>query len=370
MENAILMSELIKIELPSLVLSANEKWEWKKRMDMHLANEKSDWLKYIYEFLSRWLDESDTIELKTSGSTGEPKIIRVRKETMLFSAQQTTDYFQFKNGEQWLLCLPAQFIAGQMMIIRAILNEIEFWATEPKINLQKLNGSFDFAAMIPMQVDEYLSSNLKIKNIIIGGAAISQQVEQKLKKTAGTQFYATYGMTETVSHIALRKINGNNHSEYFTSLKNILVGKDDRGCLTIYHKNYSQNVICTNDLVEFNTKNEFKIIGRLDNVINSGGLKIIPEEIEKVIAELIPNRILVGGFPDEKLGDKPVLLIEGNSWDNSTLLLFKKSLADKLEKNKSPKEIIFINQFSETENGKINRKLTKETYLKNRLNNL
>lgn len=362
--------EPVKIILPSIEISLIEKQEkcnfYKKEMNATSEN----WLKEIYSFLLQWLDEGETIETKTSGSTGEPKTILINKSTLIFSAKQTSDYFGFRKNEKWLLCLPCNFIGGKMMLVRAILNEAELFAVEPKIDLTFLKGEFDFAAMIPLQAEKYLTGNFKVKKIIIGGTSVPKLLEDKLKLEKRTDFFATYGMTETVSHIALRKVNGMDTSDYFAPLKNILLGKDERGCLTIYNKNYSEHVIVTNDLVEFNSKNEFKIIGRWDNIINYGGLKIIPEEIEKTVNLLIPNRILICGLPDDNTYEKPVLFIEGIKWDNSTLYLFEKSLNDKLEKNKIPKEIIFIDSFIETGNGKINRKATKENYLKNLRSNL
>ncbi len=354
--------EPVKIILPSLEISKSEKLDISNFYKEKMISSTENWLKEIYSFLLQWLDESETIETKTSGSTGGPKTIYIKKSTLLFSAKQTTDYFNFKSSENWLLCLPAQFIGGRMMIIRAILNQVGLFAVEPKIDLTFLKGEFDFAAMIPLQVEKYLTGDFKIKKIIIGGTSVPKLLEDKLKLETDTHYYSTYGMTETVSHIALRKINGADSSDYYFPLKNILVGKDERGCLTVYHKNYSDHVIISNDLVEFNPQNEFKIIGRWDNIINSGGLKIIPEEIEKVISSFIPNRILVGGLPDDGLGEKLVLFIEGNKWDNATLSLFTKALNDHLEKNKTPKEIIFVDSFIETGNGKINRKATKELF--------
>lgn len=323
-------------------------------------NASEDWLKEIYSFLLDWHNGKDDIQLKTSGSTGVPKIMSIKKSTMIFSALQTIDYFQLKKGNNFLLCIPAEYIGGKMMLLRALLCEADIYAIPPKLNLKLPDVNIDFAAMIPIQAENYLkNSNHFIDKIIIGGASISNQLENRIRLNTFTKFWSTYGMTETVSHVALRKLNGLNEAQYYTPLKNVLIGTDERGCLTIYNKNYNENVIVTNDLVEFDSENNFRVIGRIDNVINSGGLKIIPEILEEEINGLIDRRNLLIGLEDEMLGQKLILLIEGEKLDETSLDLLKNTLREKF-KSKSPKDIYFIDKFVETENGKVNRKATKK----------
>ncbi len=352
---SVLMNREIKIELPPLNPSTEVRNKYFLLYRKEFESSEEPWLKDIFSFLSDWVDESEIIRVKTSGSTGIPKNIEVKKSTMIFSAKQSSDYFQFRTNEKWLLCVPASFIGGQMFLVRAILSGAEVFAMDPKIDLH-LENEYDFASMIPMQVEKYIHSSHQIKKILIGGAAIPPKLESELRKIDHTQFFASYGMTETVSHVALRKVNGDGNSEYFSGFKNILLGTDERGCLTIYHKNYSENVLVTNDLVEFDSQGRFRVIGRADNIINSGGLKIIPEEIEKKISEIISQRIMVIGIPDESTGEKPILLIEGEKLDVSTLLILKSHLSENFDKKKAPKEIIFIDCFEETESGKLDRK--------------
>jgi O-succinylbenzoic acid--CoA ligase len=363
------LSNIIQIEIPPIALSDTEKKKWHSLYAEKLILENEEWIKDIYSFLMRWTDTNDTIDLQTSGSTGTPKIIQVKKTAMIFSAQQSVAFFNFLKDEKWLLCLPAQFIGGQMIFVRAMVCGANVFATEPKIDFT-ITGNFDFASMIPMQAEKYPESDLTIKRILIGGASVPKFIEEKLQKNTSTEFYASYGMTETISHIALRKINGANASYYFKPLKNILLTSDERGCLTIYNRNYSEDVINTNDLVEFNAENEFMIIGRADHIINSGGLKIIPETIEKIISSVLPGPILVIGIPDEKLTEKPILLIEGREKDASVIKLLKNYIIENIEKNKQPKEIVFVARFDYTESGKVNRKATRENYLRSFLRNL
>lgn len=361
---SILMSKEMKIELPPLHPSKEEREKYSQLYKSEWESSEETWQKDIFSFLSDWVNENEAIVLKTSGSTGIPKSIEVKKSTMIFSATQSSEYFRFNKKEKWLLCIPAAFIGGQMVLVRAIMNEAEVFAVDPKINLQ-LENEYDFASMIPLQVEKYIHSTHRIKRILIGGSSIPAKLESELKTVHHTLFFASYGMTETVSHIALRKVNGDGNSEYFSGFKNILLGTDDRGCLTIYHKNYSENVLITNDLVEFDSHGGFKITGRADNIINSGGMKISPEEIEKKLSEIIPQRMIVIGIPDENTGEKPILLIEGEKFDPSTIMILKNHLAENFEKRKTPKEIFFMDRFEETENGKLDRKNTKGVYLKN-----
>lgn len=362
--NFILIEITIQIPLPPSEIQKNEIQKWINFYSEKLNETNEKWLKDIYAFLFLWINENDFIEISTSGSTGTPKIIQVKKESMRFSAKQTIAYFGFKENEKWLLCLPAKFIGGQMVLVRAILSGTKIFACEPKIDFSFTN-EFDFASMTPMQADKYCHSEFKIKKILIGGAAIPKQIENKLKKTKKTDFYASYGMTETVSHIALRKVNGNDSSDYFTPFKNILLSTDERGCLTIYNRNYSENVIVTNDLVAFDMQNRFQVLGRADTIINSGGLKIIPEVIEKILEEIIPSRLIISSLPDSHSGEKVVLFIEGEPFDNATMHLLRNFMEQNIEKNKIPKEIIFLDKLRETEGGKVNRKETREGYLRN-----
>lgn len=367
--NKYILNRIIQIEIPQITISDTEKQKWHSLYSEIRRQANEEWIKEIYSFLMHWTDTNDTIDLQTSGSTGTPKTIRVKKSAMIFSAQQSVSFFNFSEDEKWLLCLPAKFIGGQMLIVRAMLCRAVVFAVEPKIDLG-ITGSFDFASMIPLQAEKYPDSDLKIKRILIGGASIPKPIEEKLKRNNKSEFYASYGMTETISHIALRKINGTNASAYFKPLKNILLGTDERGCLTIYNRNYSEHVIITNDLAEFNAENEFQIIGRADHIINSGGLKIIPEIIEKTISTVSPGNILVIGIPDENLTEKPILLIEGQKQDSSVLILLKNYINENIEKNKQPKEIVFIERFEYTESGKVNRRETKERYLRSFLSSL
>ncbi|HRE74243.1 MAG TPA: AMP-binding protein [Flavobacteriales bacterium] len=321
---------------------------------------------FIREFLSLWWSNEDHIIVTTSGSTGKPKSIAIKKSSMLASAQATISFFGLHANTKALLCLPAQYIAGRMMLVRAIVGQWEITSVRPDSNPAEhlfAEQSFDFAAMIPLQISNALESNEgkqklnAIKTIIIGGGESSERLIRKLQ---GLQCscYATYGMTETVSHIALRKLNSQEKSESYTLLKGIRVDVDDRSCLIIDAPHLHDERLITNDVVEFTDLNKFRWLGRADHVINSGGLKIHPEQVEKQIAEIITDRrFYLSAKPDDVLGQRPVLVLEGDILDKHTEKMLLSHLKESLPRNQSPAEIVYINTFKETPTGKVIRSI-------------
>lgn len=318
----------------------------------------------IRSFLAEWWDEKEHITVQTSGSTGIPKKIQLEKAKMLNSAKMTIDYFKLNAGTKALLCLPAQFIAGKMMLVRAIAGSWKLTAVNPDANpLRSFQDeeNFDFAAMTPLQVENSISNPetakkfTRIKKIIIGGGECSSELIRRLQHFPN-ECFATYGMTETITHVAVRPLNGKNASESFTLLKGIRCNIDERNCLWIDAPHLSAQPLQTNDIVEFTDLNKFKWIGRYDNVINSGGLKLFPELIEKKIEDLITDRrFYISSESDQKLGKKVVLVLEGPPFDPHTEKLLLNHLKDILPKNHSPKSVRYLLRFEETKNGKIKR---------------
>ena len=318
------------------------------------------WENSLYNFILQWISDKGFIEVKTSGSTGNPKQISISKKAMIASAKLTGDFLKLQEGNKALLCLPVDFIAGKLMVVRAFVLGMNLITAEPSGNpLKDKKVHFDFAAMTPMQVFNILNKKTgkdklnNIKNLIIGGGEINPELEIKLKSLKN-KTYHTYGMTETITHIALKKINGNDKSNGFIALKNVWFEQDKRNCLIVNAPHISNNSIITNDIVNLKSKTEFEFKGRFDNVINSGGIKIIPEEIEQKIRPFIKQRFFIYGKPDEKLGQKTVLVIEGKP----DIEIENRLETISLSKFEKPKEVIFINQFVETGNGKINREIT------------
>jgi O-succinylbenzoic acid--CoA ligase len=312
------------------------------------------WQSDIIDFIDNWFDSSDFIKIKTSGSTGIPKTITVRKKYMAASAKMTCDFFNLSEKSTALLCLSAGYIAGKMMIVRAIIIKMKLICISPSNNpVKQLTSKIDFAAMIPYQVGYAVEIPEKfnfITNLIIGGGQIHSAMIKKLQTTT-VNCFETFGMTETLSHIALRQI-APNEQQYFNTLKNISICQGVNNELIINAPKIGAENLKTTDIVELKGKNNFIWKGRLDFVINSGGIKIYPEEIEAKISDLISEKFYITGIFDKNLGEKVVLIIEGNRFDTS--VLFEK-IKKRLPKYHCPKEIRFIDKIPLTLSGKIKR---------------
>jgi O-succinylbenzoic acid--CoA ligase len=300
----------------------------------------------IGEFLLDWFDDKDYIEMRTSGTTGLPKVVKLQKQAMIQSALATGDFFELEPRDKALLCLPVKFIAGKMMLVRSFILGLDLDIVEPSTHPLALNtAKYDFVAMVPLQVQNSIEALQNVKKLIVGGAKMDLSLEEKVLPLK-TEVYETYGMTETITHIAARKVGEN----VFTVLPNVNIAQDDRGCLVITVDTISEEPIVTNDLVEIIRENQFIFLGRIDNVVNSGGVKLIPEQIEAKLIDKINSRFFVTGIPDTVLGEKLILVIEGEKQDFAT------DFFDVLDKYEKPKEIVFVPKFKENENGKLLRK--------------
>lgn len=312
----------------------------------------------VISFLNEWYSESKTVSVQTSGSTGTPKIFEVEKERMLHSAKMTCDILHLKKGDSALLCLPIEYISGKMMVVRAIERNLDLEVKIPSSQpLLDLKAETDFCAMSPLQVENSLDQIHLIKNIIIGGAAVSETLKSKIKdslrrKATQNSIYETYGMSETLSHIALKQIYPV-AEDYFKVLKNVEISLDERKCLQIFAPQLNPEILKTNDLVELKNEKEFRFLGRIDNVINSAGLKIYPEELENLLKTVIPNEVVFLGIKDELLGDKLVVAIEGK---NESGIKDQLATINFPTKNHRPKEYVFLEKFPRIANGKVDRK--------------
>ncbi len=320
------------------------------RVAYSFIKEGEEFEKPVGNFILDWFDENDYIEMNTSGSTGIPKIIRVKKEAMVKSAISTGNFFDLHPGDRVLNCLPVKYVAGKMMFVRGFILGLDMDFVAPsKRPLKNLEENYAFSAMVPIQAENSLNELPKIKKIIVGGAKINAVLENELKNLK-IECYETFGMTETVSHIAAKKVG----EKVFQLLPNVKIDIDDRSCLVIEAMDISDEKIYTNDLVELVSENQFIFLGRLDNMINSGCIKLIPETIEQKLAGAMSQRFFMTGIADDSLGEKLVLVIEGNPYDLDA------SIFNVLDKYEKPKEVIFIKKFKETGNGKIIRKASLE----------
>ncbi|ASK30612.1 AMP-dependent synthetase [Chryseobacterium sp. T16E-39] len=307
--------------------------------------------KKVTFFLESWLSDSKTVEVQTSGSTGIPKIFEIEKRKMKNSAVMTCDFLGMKEGDTALLCLPVEYIAGKMMIVRSFERKMRLVVAEPSLEpLKNLETEVDFCAMTPLQVEHSIDKLHLVRNLIIGGAAVSEILKKRISHIT-TRIFETYGMSETLSHIALKQLVPI-AEEYFTAFENVKISTDERGCLKIFAPNVNDEVLQTNDLVDIRNGNQFKFLGRVDNVINSGGVKIFPEELEALVKKEIPNEVVFLGVADESLGQKLILVVEGKESEEIIEMLAKIKFEKKFHK---PKRVIFIDQIPRTPNGKVHR---------------
>jgi O-succinylbenzoic acid--CoA ligase len=339
----------------------------------------------VRDFLIEWFSDSPTVNLHTSGSTGVPKLIVAEKSRMIASARMTLDYLKLKPGDTALLCLSVNYIAGKMMVVRAIVGGLNLLIGDLSSNpLQNEERHIDFAAMVPLQVyNSFRDKNgrfSRIGKVIIGGGAIDRN-EENFYSTLPNEIYATYGMTETLSHIAMRRINGESRSTYFTPMNGVELSLKDGeenegkcvGTLVIKAPMLCAETLYTNDNVEMRPDGTFRILGRKDNVVCSGGIKLQIEEIEAKLANIIHVDFAISSKPDEKLGEKLVLVIEDSkerhvATSSSALLssYLGFDLTSCLEKYEIPKEVFYILHLPRTESGKIARATLKQMLSENK----
>ena len=314
----------------------------------------------IEEFLEEWNNPSPYIKVKTSGSTGEPKPMLVEKRRMLASARITCDFLGLRPGDTALLCMSLDYIAGKMMVVRSLERGLKLTTVEPSghpLSTSNLPPSTfhlpHFTAMVPLQVYNTLQvpeerERLKqIKHLIIGGGAIDDSLAAELKDFPN-HIWSTYGMTETLSHIALRRLNGPEASEWYTPFPSVHLSLSDEGCLIIDAPEVCPEPLITNDIAELSTR-QFRILGRKDNVICSGGLKIQAEELERQLRPHMSAPFVISKRADEKFGEVVVLITEGSPSD-------ARIICERiLPKYHQPKAYLHLDQIPLTETGKIAR---------------
>lgn len=329
-----------------------------------------------HEFLIEWFSDNDVILVKTSGSTGAPKLIKLKKEFMRNSALATGAFFELPEKTTALLCMSTDYIAGKMMLVRAIVLgwhlDIVAVVSNP---LKGLDKQYNFSAMVPIQLQNSLSEIDMVEKLIVGGGIVTKELENKTQDVS-TNVFATFGMTETITHIAVKKLNhltlraDSRVLNCYQTLPNISISQDQRGCLVIDAPMVSEEVLVTNDVVELISEIEFKWLGRFDTVINSGGVKLHPEEIEKKIAAVLTQRFFVAGIPDAVLGEKLILVVEEDVISSEVEKFLREKLhlslikTAKLSKYEIPKAVYFVSKFIETETKKIQRNQTLDVLFK------
>lgn len=311
----------------------------------------------VVNFLTEWYNDQPAIIGHTSGSTGVPKPISLLKRDMQASARLTNQFLGLDERSTLLLCLSPSYIAGKMMIVRAIEAGAHLIVVSPSSTpLCDINMPVTMAAMVPMQVAETLrcadgqKQLANVTQLLVGGAPVDEDLERQLV-VLPTITYVTYGMTETVSHVALRRVGETS----YTAIGDVTFTTDSRSCLVIDAPQLSGRRFITNDVVELIDGFRFKWLGRYDNVIMSAGLKFCAEQLEEKIAHLLPERFYITAAPDERLGQHVVLMIEGQAYTDDRLRQLREDMSQCLTRYEMPRDIKFLERFQETSSGKVKR---------------
>lgn len=342
----------------------------------------------IEEFLEEWANGESFVRVQTSGSTGSPKPMLAEKRRMAASARITCRFLGLKEGDTALLCLPLDYIAGKMMVVRALTCGLELYATEPsshplkavpspirksqprseKSHADFFMGGLDFAAMVPMQVwhslqvPEERARLQAIHHLIIGGGAIDDALARELKNFPNA-VWSTYGMTETLSHIALRRLSGPDATDWYTPFEGVSLSLSDDGCLVIDAPEVCAERLVTNDLAELRPDGRFRILGRRDNVVCSGGIKIQMEEVERLLRPHLSVPFCATKVPDPQLGEALVLLVEGGR--QQSLASVCNQVLPRLWR---PRHYITVDRLPTTETGKIARSTAQKMALEEKSN--
>lgn len=330
---------------------------------------KSPEMSDLFTFLSYWFDESDTLIVQTSGSTGAPKKWKVRKDRMMQSARLTCEFLDLRRGDTALLCMNLRYIGAMMIVVRSLVCGLNLIVRPASGHpLKDVNQPIDFAAMVPLQVYNTLQSFdekeklIRVKCLIIGGGTVDERLQQALSDFP-YPIYSTYGMTETLSHIALRRLNGSEASSRYVSFDSVCLSLSAEQTLVIDAPLVSDGVLVTNDIAHLYPDGTFEILGRKDNVINSGGIKIQIEQLEQQINKHFDLPFAVTSVPDCKLGEAVVMLIAGDVDIQALLRLF----SDVLPAYHSPKYLITVDSIPLTETGKIDRAACKKMALEKQM---
>jgi O-succinylbenzoic acid--CoA ligase len=337
---------------------------------------QSQYEQMAIDFCKKWQAGESIFTLHTSGSTGIPKPIQLTRYQMQQSALLTGQTFGLQQGDHILVCVNIAYIAGVMMLVRGLELGLAMTVVEPASNpfvgIEHLECQYDFVALVPLQIQKILESDViyrqklnQMKAVIVGGASVNNTLQQQIQELS-VPVYSTYGMTETVSHIAIRRLNGPEPNANFRVLEGVEVKIDERSCLCIKAPASNNQWIVTNDVVELLDASHFCIIGRYDNIINSGGVKIQLEKVEAVLEVALRNvlstkllpRFFAYGIPDDRLGQQLIVVIELPQLPEEKRNRILGFLQEKLGKYEIPKQILIISAFSETPTGKIDKRTT------------
>jgi len=323
------------------------------------------WKGEVLSFIRLFLDPTmgDIIQ-KTSGTTGDPGKHILQRKALVLSARKTLDFFKLEPGDKALHCLPIKYVAGKLMVVRALTGALDLVLTEPSSRpLRDLKGTFAFAAMVPLQVHESLVHKDDISilsTLLVGGGKLQFATMRKLALLDHPEVYESFGMTETYTHFALRRINGPKPDRGFKVLDGVKITQDQRKCLVVDVKGITSGPLSTNDLVEIDASGlMFKWLGRHDHVIKSGGIKIIPELLEQQIRLVVSYNCLVLHEPDDRLGSSLVLLVEVPE-ENPPLDKWFEALRAILPAYELPKRIVTVDEIPRNHTMKMDRRAAQK----------
>lgn len=315
----------------------------------------------LFLFLADWFDDSPTLNVQTSGSTGTPKVITVRKEQMMQSARLTCEALRLNEGDSALLCMPLQYIAGKMVVVRALVAGLNLLIRTPSGHpLAEVDEPLRFAAMVPLQVYNTLQVPQERERLcrtdilIIGGGAIDSRLEIEIAQLPG-EVYSTYGMTETLSHIALRRLNGMQATSHYHPSSSVKLSLSPEDTLVIEAPLVCDETLTTNDVAKIYEDGTFVILGRKDNTINTGGVKVQIEQVEDKLRPLIHIPFAITSVADVRLGQAIILLVE----QTPLLEQIKERMSGLLSKYECPKQVVEVEHLPLTETGKIARAACK-----------
>ena len=321
---------------------------------IRFLTENQDIKQLVEQFYKEWQDATDYVITFTSGSTGKPREIKLKKEFMKASALASGKFFQFQKGQLTRLALSPQTIGGKMLLLRAWLHEMIIEVVEPSSHpLDNITTPIDFISLVPYQLEHILKKTpeelCNVRTVLLGGGPISNLLLERIQQLP-CQVYASYGMTETMSHVALRNLKT---AVDFQAIPGVTFSTNENQQLTIHAPLIGVNHLETNDVVDLISDTTFIWKGRSDFAINSAGVKIHPEMVENALYPYISERFFIIGEPDEVFGERVVLVIEGRKDDQP--IPFEKIVS----KYEIPKQIYYVHHFIETTSGKIDRLSTK-----------
>jgi len=349
------------------IIYQNQTFDKKQIQTLNLNTIEDIYLRDSLLFCQKWLQGCEIVEVKTSGSTGTPKVIFPIRHALQASVAMSQKFFAWQGGEKALVCLHTQYIAGKMMLLRGLELDWTMYLQTPNNNpLATFEQNLDFAAFVPLQMQNVLQNTPQKlmlfspnANIIIGGASVSHHLETMIASVGNPKIFQTYGMTETLSHVAIRRLNGSSQKNFFP-LEQVQIRLNEQNCLCISSPTTLFQEIVTNDIAEIYEDGSFRILGRADNIINSGGVKIqleqVEQEIEKIFEQIgLQRRFYCIGTPDNYWGEMLTLCIEGEKLPENTEDKLQKSFQGLSNKHFIPKKITYQTHFTETETGKVKR---------------